>query len=89
MKKLILLVFLSIGMMLGTQAQTRVTVDNNGNYYPIKSDSSKSTGEPTGKYYQDAKGNKFPVFVSKNGKLFYHKTSKKTGLNYNAYLSKE
>ena len=37
--------------------------------------------------YTDSKGVTYPVYISKNNKLFIIKTSKKTGKNYNYYLN--
>ena len=86
MKKLLLFVCLTLGGM--SYAQT-VKQDASGNYISVKSDKSqkKSEAKETGKTYTDTKGEKYPVYISKNNKLFIIKTSKKTGKNYNYYLN--
>lgn len=85
MKKLILLVFLFLG---GIGYSQTVKQDASGNYISVKKDKAekKSEAKETGKTYTDAKGDKYPVYISKNNKLFIIKTSKKTGKNYNYYL---
>jgi hypothetical protein len=85
MKKLILLAFLCLG---GVSYSQTVKQDASGNYVYVKKDKTdkKSESKKTGKIYTDDKGNTYPVYLSKNGKLFIIKTSKKTGKNYNYYL---
>lgn len=85
MKKLILLVCL---ILSGISYSQTVKQDASGNYISVKSDKSqkKSEAKETGKTYTDAKGEKYPVYTSKNNKLFIIKTSKKTGKTYNYYL---
>lgn len=79
MKTLILIA--SLFIVTAGHAQT-VTKDAQGNYHATaKTDSAKATG----KTFTDSKGNTYPVFVSRNGKLFYLRTSK-SGNIYKAYL---
>lgn len=82
----IIVFIVSITLMvlaIGANAQN-VKQDANGNYVAVKA--TDSTGaKPTGKTYTDAKGNTYPVMISKNGKLFVVRTSK-TGKKYNQYL---
>lgn len=40
-------------------------------------------------YWEDAKGEKHPIFMTKNGACFVYKTSKKTGKEYRYYLPKD
>ncbi len=79
MKNLILIAALFLS--LGATAQT-VKQDAAGNNYAVKSD---STSKPTGKTFTDSKGVKYPVMLSKTGKLFYVRTSK-SGNTYNSYI---
>jgi len=83
MKKLLfaaLLIFAAVT----SQAQN-AKQDANGNYIAVKATEQKSSAKPTGKTFTDGKGNIFPVYESKNGKLFYVKVSK-TGNEYKCYL---
>jgi hypothetical protein len=86
MKKLILLVFLALGSIGYSQT---VKQDASGNYIAVKDtkEGKKSEAKATGKMYTDSKGVTYPVYISKNNKLFIVKTSKKTGKNYNYYLN--
>jgi len=63
------------------------TIDKSGNYVAIQKKAA-SEDKATGKTFTDAKGNKYPVMVSKNGKLFYVRTSK-TGKEYKVYIKTE
>lgn len=85
MKKAILIVVLmSLGEMFYSQT---VKQNADGNYEPVKKETAKkSEAKATGKTYTDNKGETYPVYESKNNKLFIIKTSKKTGKNYNYYL---
>jgi hypothetical protein len=85
MKKAILIVVLmSLGEMFYSQT---VKQNADGNYEPVKKETvKKSEAKATGKTYTDNKGESYPVYESKNQKLFIIKTSKKTGKNYNYYL---
>lgn len=60
-------------------------VDGNGNYVSVKVQKDKEPAKETGSTFTDNKGNVYPVYVSKNGKLFYQRTSK-AGNVYKAYL---
>lgn len=66
-------------------AQT-VKTDQAGNYTQVKKETLKTEPKDTGKTFTDLKGNTYPVYESKNGKLFYVRTSAKTGNKYNVYI---
>ena len=88
------LFFLCLAIMAavcGVNAQTVIKQDANGNYYSEKivvkdTTARKTETTATSKYYIDNKGERYPVYVSKNGKLFVIRTSKNTGKQYNQYL---
>ena len=61
----------------------KVSTDSKGNYIAVKA--TAETGKATGKTYTDSKGNVYPVYESKNGKLYVIRTSK-TGNQYKQYL---
>ncbi len=73
MKKLIL-ILLIIGAGFTTQAQNAKLV--NGNYVAVKKESSDSI-KSTGKTFTETDGIKYEVFVTKTGKLFVLKVSRK------------
>lgn len=82
MKKIIiLLTIICAGSLAHSQ---NVKQDKNGNYISIYQRDTTSA-KPTGKTFTDTKGNTYPVYVSKNGKLFVMRTSK-AGNNYKQYL---
>ena len=43
---------------------------------------------PTGYYYQDTDGNKYPIYLSQKGKAYAWVRSKKSGKMYKKYLPK-
>lgn len=43
----------------------------------------------TGYTWEDSKGNKYPIFISKKGACYIKKISLKTGKEYKQYLPKE
>lgn len=74
---------LIMGLVIaGNSQNVKQTAD--GNYVAI-SGNNTTEAKDTGKTYTDAKGNKYPVYISKNGKLFVIRTSAK-GNKYNQYL---
>jgi hypothetical protein len=72
---------------IAANGQTKVQTTKDGNYTAVSSTvKSGSKAKLTGKTFTDSKGNKFPVYISSNGKLFYKKTAK-SGNVYNVYLT--
>lgn len=68
---------------LTTQAQN---VRREGNTFIQQSAVGDSTA--TSYYYQDAKGIKYPIFISAKGKAYCWVKSSKTGKMYRKYLPK-
>lgn len=84
MKKALTFFFAAILLSIAGQAQTAVKVDKQGNYIAAAKKDTAS-GKPTGKIYTDTKGNKYPVYISPNGKLYVNRVSK-AGNQYKQYL---
>lgn len=84
MKKIILILALTISSF--NIYSQNVQVDKDGNYISIKN-SRKGKSVATDKFFVDNDGNKYPVYKSKNNKVFIIKTSRKTGKSYNYYLN--
>jgi hypothetical protein len=82
--KLLITLAIILGLSFGLHAQT-VTKDAQGNYTAVKAPKIDEKPTDTGKTFTDTKGNVFPVYVSKNGKLFVIRTSK-AGNQYKQYL---
>jgi len=80
------LIFTAIMIMatLACSAQQQVKQNSDGNYVAV---ATKSESKPTGKTFTDKDGKKYPVYITKTGKLFVMKRSKKTGKEYRAYLA--
>lgn len=85
MKKVILILALTI-TSFNIYSQQNVQVDKDGNYISIKN-SRKGKSVATDKFFVDNDGAKYPVYKSKNNKVFIIKTSRKTGKSYNYYLN--
>jgi hypothetical protein len=82
--KLLFLASILLAMFADSFGQT-VTQDKNGNYIQSKTvDTVK--GVPTGKTFITAKGEEYPVFKTKTGKLYVLRISKNTGNYYKQYL---
>lgn len=62
-----------------------VTTDKNGNYIQSKTVDT-ANAIPTGKTFTTTKGEIYPVYKTKTGKLYVVRTSKKTGNKYKQYL---
>jgi hypothetical protein len=84
MKQLLFLSLFIIGC-LNLPAQN-ARKDANGNYIAITNVRDSSGGKPTGKTFTTAKGEVFPVYESKTGKLYVTRVSKNTGKEYKQYL---
>ena len=83
MKKIIALLIV-LSLATGSKAQN-ATKGRDGNYIATeRTDTSKVTA--TGNTFTDRDGVVYPVFETAKGKLFYTRTSKKTGKPYKAYL---
>jgi hypothetical protein len=84
MKKVMIMAALLLsGMAYGQN----VTKDAAGNFHAIKTEARvQDPGKPMGKTYTDSKGKKYPVYVSKTGKMFVLRTSAKSGKEYRQYL---
>ncbi len=84
MKTLILIFVLLTGFK--SYAQQKVVKDKDGNYRTEKVIHKADSAKATGSYFVTSKGDKYPVLRSKAGKLFYERTSSKTGKKYKVYI---
>ena len=83
MKRIIILTAF-LGLFFGLNAQT-VQKTKDGNYIAVVASKMAEKPKDTGKTYTDSKGNIYPVFISKGGKLFVIRISK-AGKEYKQYL---
>ena len=81
MKLIIILLILCAST---ANAQTKVKKEADGNYTTI-TQSKEVSYKPTGSFIT-VKDNKYPVYESSKGKLFYFRTSKKSGKQYKVYI---
>lgn len=86
MKKLILFTLVLVLSIVSGYSQKKVVVDDKGNYTVVQSAAKKTADEDTKKVFIDAKGNKYPILKSINGKLYYWKTAKSGNL-YKVYIT--
>ena len=84
MKKFIIISFV---ILLGIIANAQVLKE--GNTFKSNKEKTEVVEQKTSYEYEDSKGNKYPIYVSKRGSLYVIKTSKKTGKEYKYYLPKE
>jgi hypothetical protein len=82
--KLLTTLAIILGLSFGLNAQT-IQKDAQGNYIAVKAPKIDEKPTDTGNTFTDTKGNVFPVYISKNGKLFVIRTSK-AGNQYKQYL---
>ena len=74
-------------LSLTGMAQTKIVKDAAGNYVTVKRPDT-SDNKATGHTFTDLKGNTYPLYISKRGKLFFLKTSK-SGSIYKSYLKED
>lgn len=79
------LCLLIMAAFVKANAQTSVKLDQSGNYVAVSAGKDSVSYKPTGKTFTTSKGETFPVYISKNGKLFIIRTSK-SGNQYRTYL---
>ena len=84
MKKFIIISFV---ILLGIIANAQVLKE--GNTFKSNKEKTEVVEQKTSYEYEDSKGNKYPIYVSKRGSLYVIKTSKRTGKEYKYYLPKE
>lgn len=85
MKKLILCLFTAL---LSCTSYAQVAREGN-TFKSITTQTTKSEGQQTKYTWEDKKGNKYPIYITKNGAVYINRKSAKTGKDYKQYLSKE
>lgn len=78
-----IIALLLVFSLFQTVYSQKVTKDDKGNYIAVKA--VPEPAKATGKTFTDSKGSVYPVYESKNGKLFVLRTGK-TGNQYKQYL---
>ena len=85
MKKLIFCLFIAL---LSCTSYAQVAREGN-TFKSITTQTTKSEGQQTKYTWEDKKGNKYPIYITKNGAVYINRKSAKTGKDYKQYLSKE
>lgn len=85
MKKLILCLFMAL---LSYTSYAQVAREGN-TFKSTTTQTTKSEGQQTKYTWEDKKGNKYPIYITKSGAVYINRKSAKTGKNYRQYLSKE
>jgi len=67
-------------------AQTKIVKSADGVYESVKTE-RKTEAIKTEYIFRDDKGETYPIYQSKNGKYFVKRVSKKTGKEYNYYVT--
>lgn len=75
-------------LVLATRTQAQSVQLKGKTFYAVKDSSRKSQPIDTGYEYVDKDNVSHKVFLSKNGKAFIIRVSKKTGKEYRQYLTK-
>lgn len=76
---------ITIAFMFSLTASAQ-TVVRKGDTFIQTVDSTKAEPTPTKYTYEDRDGVKYPVFLSKNGKAFIFKVSKRSNKKYRRYI---
>ena len=85
------LILATIVLLLGccvSNARAQKNVTLKGKTFIVQKDSSENQGTPTGYEYRASDGTVYPVYLSKNGKAFIWRISKKKGKKYRQSLPK-
>ena len=72
--------------ILNAQSQTIVKPNEQGIYKSLTLPKDSTKAKETGKFYEDTKGNLYPIYKSENGAYFIIRVSKSTNNMYRQYL---
>lgn len=87
MKRIFLAVMMALTFGITAQAQSYTRQGNT--FTQVAKSSSKSEGKKTRHTYETSKGDKYPIYLSKNGRAYIIRTSQKSGNDYKQYLGEE
>lgn len=85
MKKIMLMLCM---LLLGGTLAAQNVVRNGNTFTEVSKKKQKEAFKTTPYTYVAADGNKYPIYISGNGKYFIIRKSAKTGKEYRQYLSK-
>ena len=91
MKSIVITVLLVLVVLfcicLDAKAQSYERKGNN--FEQISTRNTSNIATKTEFTWTDSKGNKYPIFITKNGRCFVNKVSSKTGKEYKYYLEED
>ncbi len=76
-------------LFISLDAQAQSYKRNGNTFEQVSAKSTHSTATKTTYTWVDSKGNKYPIFITKNGRCFINKISSKTGKEYPYYLGEK
>ena len=82
-------IIIIIALMLSFTVTYAQDYTQNGTTFVENKQKAKGSSIETKYTWEDTKGIKYPIHLSKNGRAFIKVTSKKTGNQYNKYLDEE
>ena len=85
MKKFIFCLFMTL---LSCTSYAQIIREGN-TFKSTTTQTTKSERKQTKYIWEDKKGNKYPIHITKSGAVYINKKSAKTGKNYKQYLSKK
>ena len=88
MKKTLLLVLLACTLQ-GQAQSNNVTREGNTFRTTTTATTAKTTDTKTKYTWQSAKGEEYPIYLSKNGHAYVIRTSRNTGKTYRKYLGED
>lgn len=80
------MILLALVLMAGARPAAAQDVKRQGNCFVQQKSSKTSTGTKTKYTFKAKDGKVYPIYLSKNGKAFIIRVSKKTGNEYKQYL---
>jgi hypothetical protein len=83
MKKIVLMLCM---LLLGGTLAAQEVIRKGNTFEQVSKKKSKETYKLTPYTYVAADGTKYPIYLSRNGKYFIIRKSKKTGKEYRQYL---
>lgn len=81
------IITLLVALLMSVASYADVVRD--GDNFKVEKTTSVNQDTKTKYTWEDKKGNKYPIFITKRGACYVIRTSKKTGKEYKYYLPKD
>lgn len=86
MKRLLFLIVMLICSSTGVVTNAQQTIILDGKTFVVQNPAGTPKDSKTEYVFKDAKGVSYPIYISKGGKAYIIKISKKTGKEYKCYI---